>query len=404
MTVLAVEQYGAGPFGTLQLAELGAKVIKIEDPRHGGDVGRFVPPYTKGEDSLFFQTFNHNKASLTLDISQPSGYAVFLDMVRGVDAVYSNLRGDIPAKLRLRYDDLKAVNPAIVCVSLSGFGMSGSRASQPAYDYVLQALAGWMELTGEPDGAPTKTGISLVDYSAGILSAFALLAGVHAARRDGVGMDCDLSLYDTAVSMLTYPATWWLTKGHLVGRTKLSAHPSLVPFQNFQTSDGWIVVSCAKEKFWRQLTDALDRPDLVLDERFVDFAARRRNSQELLDILTPIFTAQPTTIWLQKLAQHGVPHAPIRTLDQALSDPFTAERGMILEFEHPEFGRVRVPATAAKVGPRRATPTPAPGLDSDHRTILAELAGYSPERIAALEGDGVLGSHAEPSATAREAV
>ena len=227
--IVAVEQYGAGPFGSVHLADLGAEVIKIEDPRVGGDVGRYVPPYAEGEDSLFFEAFNRNKRSLSLDLTAPAGRRVFDDLVRTSDAVYSNLRGDVPAKIGIRYDDLKHLNPAIVCCSLTGFGMTGPRQAEPGYDYVLQALAGWMDITGEPEGPPSKSGLSMVDYSGGFVAAISLLAGLHAARRDGVGMDCDVSLYDTAIGLLTYPAAWHLNAGFRPVRTRHSAHPSLVP-------------------------------------------------------------------------------------------------------------------------------------------------------------------------------
>jgi crotonobetainyl-CoA:carnitine CoA-transferase CaiB-like acyl-CoA transferase len=176
--IVAIEQYGAGPFGSMHLADLGADVIKIEDPRDGGDVGRYVPPFTRGEDSLFFETFNRNKRSLSLDLVTDAGRAVFEDLVRTSDAVYSNLRGDVPAKMGIRYQDLAKVNPAIVCCSLTGFGMTGPRSAEPGYDYILQGLAGWMSLTGAPDGPPTKSGLSLVDYSGGFVAALSLLAGV----------------------------------------------------------------------------------------------------------------------------------------------------------------------------------------------------------------------------------
>ncbi|MGA0003263.1 MAG: CaiB/BaiF CoA transferase family protein, partial [Candidatus Nanopelagicales bacterium] len=171
ITVLSLEQFGAGPFGTVHLADLGARIIKIEDPSSGGDVGRYVPPYAHEEDSLFFEAFNRNKESISLDLSTPAGRATFEDLVKKSDAVYSNLRGDVPAKLKITYDDLKHLNPAIVCCSLSGFGMTGPRAKEPGYDYMLQGLAGWMSLTGEPDGPPTKSGLSLLDFSGGFVAA-----------------------------------------------------------------------------------------------------------------------------------------------------------------------------------------------------------------------------------------
>ena len=191
--ILSVEQYGAGPFATVHLADLGAEVIKVEDPSVGGDVGRYVPPYSEGEDSLFFETFNRNKRSISINLNTPAGRAVFEDLVKVSDVVYSNLRGDVPKKMRITYDDLKHLNPKIVCCSLTGFGMTGPRSQEPGYDYILQGLAGWMDLTGEPDGPPTKSGLSMVDYSGGLISAISLLVALHAARRDGVGMDCDLA-------------------------------------------------------------------------------------------------------------------------------------------------------------------------------------------------------------------
>ena len=194
----------------MQLADLGADVIKIEDPGSGGDVGRYVPPYQEGEDSLFFETFNHNKRSISLDLANAAGRAVFEDLVRVSDAVYSNLRGDEPEKLRLRYADLAHVNPRVVCCSLSGFGMTGPRRAEPAYDYILQGMAAGSRSPASPVGPPTKSGLSLVDYSGGLVAALALLAGVHAARRDGIGCDCDTALFDTAMNMLTYVAAWTL--------------------------------------------------------------------------------------------------------------------------------------------------------------------------------------------------
>ncbi len=227
--ILAVEQFGAGPWGTLQLADLGAEVIKIEDPAAGGDVGRYVPPFQEGEHSLFFETFNRNKKSLSLDLRHADARGVLEDLVRVSDVVYSNLRGDQPKRLRLTYDDLKTVNPRIVCCSLSGFGMTGPRASEGGYDYMMQGLAGWMSLTGDPDGPPTKSGLSLVDLSGGYASAIAVLAGLWRARRDGVGCDCDVSLFETALHELMYVGTWAASRGYTPPRRRNSAHPSIVP-------------------------------------------------------------------------------------------------------------------------------------------------------------------------------
>ena len=205
--ILAVEQFGAGPWATLQLSDLGADVIKLEDPGAGGDVARYVPPFQDGEDSLFFETFNRNKRSISLDLRHERGREVLLDLVAAVDVVFSNLRGDQPRRLGLMYDQLAEANARIVCCSLSGFGMTGPRAREGGYDYIMQGLAGWMSLTGEPDGPPTKSGLSLVDLSGGYVAAIAILAGLWRSRRDGVGCDCDVSLFETALAELMYVGT-----------------------------------------------------------------------------------------------------------------------------------------------------------------------------------------------------
>jgi crotonobetainyl-CoA:carnitine CoA-transferase CaiB-like acyl-CoA transferase len=399
LRVVALEQYGAGPFGTLHLADLGAEVIKLEDPRTGGDVGRYVPPFAEGEDSLFFQTFNRNKRSLSLDVTTAAGRGVFEDLVRASDAVYSNLRGDLPERLRIRYQDLAGVNPRIVCVSLSGFGTTGPRRDEPAYDYVLQGIAGWMSVTGEPDGPPAKSGLSLVDYSGGLVAAMALLAGVHAARRDGVGMDCDLSLFDVAVGLTTYLAAWHLNGGFSPRRTPGSSHPSLVPFQNFETADGWIVVACAKEKFWRRLTAAIGRSDLAEDPRFRDFGARRAHAEELRRILGEVFRSDSAAAWLERLRAAGVPCGPVNSIEQALCDPQTAARGMVTEVQHPRWGSVKQVASPLKVGPHPHPARRAPARDEDAREVLQELLGYSDERVAELARGGAFGPGGGPRAT-----
>jgi crotonobetainyl-CoA:carnitine CoA-transferase CaiB-like acyl-CoA transferase len=389
--VVAIEQYGAGPFGSLHLAELGAEVIKVEDPATGGDVGRYVPPFQEGEDSLFFQTFNRNKRSVSLDLRTPAGREVLEDLVRRSDALYSNLRGDLPERLRIRYEDLRHLNPRIVCCSLTGFGTTGSRRADPGYDYLLQGLAGWMWLTGEPDGPPEKTGPSLVDYAGGLVAALALLAGVHAARRDGRGMDCDVSLFDTAVALLGYVATWWLTAGYEVRRTRSSAHPSLVPFQTFATADGFVVVACPKDKFFERLAGAVGRPELATDPRFSGFEGRRRHAEELLSLLADAFGARSTEEWLRRLAAAGVPAAPVRGIPEALSDPALAERGLVVETSHPRFGRVRAPASPVRVGEPPAAHRPAPARGADAAYVLSDLLGYDDERVEALRRAGAFG-------------
>jgi crotonobetainyl-CoA:carnitine CoA-transferase CaiB-like acyl-CoA transferase len=396
--IIAVEQYGAGPWATLQLSDLGAEVIKIEDPASNGDVGRYVPPYQQGEDSLFFETFNRNKKSVSLDLRSPRGREVFEALVAKSDAVYSNLRGDQPRKLRITYDDLREVNPQIVCCSLSGFGMTGPRAAQPGYDYIMQAMAGWMSLTGDPDGPPTKSGLSLVDLSGGYVSAIALLSGLWRARRDGVGCDCDISLYETALHELVYIGTWAATAGYVPQRIAESAHPSIVPFQAIQTADGWLTIACAKQKFWQLLCGALGREDLLEDPRFTDFAARNQNRDELLPILRGAFRAQTTAEWQVILSEAGVPHGPVYEVGEALEDEQALAREDVVEIEHPELGTVRQIAS-----PLRLTGEPNPLGRGPYRgehtdELLRDLCGYSDEELASLRADGAFGLAGEASA------
>lgn len=398
--VLAVEQYGAGPFGSLHLADLGADVIKIEDPGSGGDVGRYVVPLQHGEDSVFFEAFNRNKRSLALDLGSPAGREVFEDLVRVSDVVFSNLRGDVPDKLGIRYEHLSHLNPAIVCCSLSGFGMTGPRSGDPGYDYVLQGMAGWMDVTGEPDGPPTKSGLSVVDYSGGLVAAVSLLAALHAARRDGVGADCDVSLFDTAVSMLTYPAAWALNSDFEPTRTHHSAHPSLVPFQAFPSADGWIVVACPKEKFWRRLTGALGAPELADDPRYASFELRRANSQSLLPVLEAALIKRSTQEWLDVLRAVGVPCGPVNSVREALADPHTAARQMLVRTEHPHFGPLVQVSTAVRVGDERPDGRRAPRLNEDAAAVLSGLLGYTPEQTQAF---GVRGAFGTPPTAAEAA-
>jgi crotonobetainyl-CoA:carnitine CoA-transferase CaiB-like acyl-CoA transferase len=391
LRVIAIEQYGAGPFGSLHLADLGADVIKIEDPSIGGDVGRYTPPFAEGGDSIFYQSLNRNKRSILLDIRNDAGRGVFERLVEKCDAVFSNLRGDGPSKLRITYDDLKDINPRIVCCSLSGFGMTGPRSNQPGYDYILQAMSGWMSLTGELNDPPTKTGVSLVDFSGGVNAALALVSGVLGARSTGQGMDCDVSLYDTSIAMLNYLAAWHLTTGFEPKRTSHSAHPSLVPFQNFETTDSWIVIACPKEKFWRLFVSAMGDPDWGSDSRFASVDLRYENSHLLIPLIEKEILLRTSHEWIELFESYGVPCAAVSTVPMALRDPHTLARKLVVEVEHPVWGIVREVATASRAGEQREHHTRAPELGEHNESVLTELCGYDEVERRALELAGAFG-------------
>ena len=387
--VLAVEQYGAGPFGTMFLADQGAEVIKIENHNDGGDMSRAVGPhfFTPG-DSEFFHSFNRNKKSLTLDLSRTEGKAVLYDLVRTADALASNLRGDVPAKLGLVYDELKAYNPKIVCAHLSAYGRSGPRANWPGFDYLMQAEAGYFSLTGEPGTPPTRFGLSIVDLMTGLGLAYALLAALTSARATGAGRDIDVSLFDMALHNLNYLATWYLNDGAVTGRLPRSAHPALTPCQLYRTRDGWIYIMCNKEKFWPALCEKIGHPEWSEDVRFRLFADRLRQRDLLTEMLDRELEQRTTTEWLQCFAG-AVPAAPINDLKQALENPFVAERGGLQSFPHPAKGSYRMVAPPVRCEEEQSPARPAPALGEHTETLLQEI-GYDSARIKALKNSGII--------------
>jgi crotonobetainyl-CoA:carnitine CoA-transferase CaiB-like acyl-CoA transferase len=390
VTVLAVEQYGAGPFGSMFLADLGAEVIKIENPAEGGDVSRHVGPFAFAPgDTHFFQSFNRNKRSITLNIKSAEGMRLLRELVREADAVLDNLRGDLPEKLGLTYAALRDVNPAIVCAHLSAYGREGPRRAWPGYDYLMQAEAGYLSLTGEPDGPPSRFGLSIVDMMTGLTCAFALVSGVLGARRTGHGMDVDTSLFDTALQNLNYLATWFLNGGHVQGREPRSAHPSLTPSQRYRTRDGWIFLMCNKQKFWPILAERIGRPDLATDARFARFQDRLANRETLTVELDTVLSQRTTQEWLI-LFGGAVPAAPVYDVGQALTNPFVTETGRIAAFERPEGGEpVNMLSGAIRVDgaapPCRAAPT----LGADTEAVLGRV-GVGAETLADLRARKII--------------
>jgi crotonobetainyl-CoA:carnitine CoA-transferase CaiB-like acyl-CoA transferase len=374
--VLTLEQFGAGPYGSMLLADLGAEVIKVENATTGGDASRHVGPHMLANgDSQYFQTWNMNKKSVALDIKTAEGRSGFERLVKTADAVMNNLRGDQPEKLGLDYASLKHLNPRVVCLHISAYGRDNERKSWPGYDFLMQAEAGIMGLTGEPDGAPTRVGASMIDFMTGATGATGLLACLLRAQKTGIGCDVDTCLFDVAVHQLSYSAVWYLNERTASRRQPRSAHLSVAPVQTYPTADGWIFIMCMTDKFWVNLVNALGRPDLSSEPRFATQALRRQNRDALTEVLDGELRKRPTCEWLEAFAGL-LPVAPVFELDEALDAAFPRTTGMVCNVPTADRPDFRVLANPLKVDGRRLEQIAAPALGADNGTVLArERAG-----------------------------
>jgi crotonobetainyl-CoA:carnitine CoA-transferase CaiB-like acyl-CoA transferase len=372
LRVLSLEVWGAGPYGSQLLAALGAEVIKIENPTTGGDPARSVGPhYLRDGDSQYFQAWNTSKRSVALDLKTEGGRSQFAALVQTADAVVNNLRGDQPAKLGLEYATLGALNPAIVCAHISAYGRDNERTNWPGYDFLMQAEAGLMSLTGEPDGPPARFGPSIIDFMTGTTAMVGLLSCLWSAQRTGKGCDVDVSLFDVALHQLNYSATWYLNAEQTPTRLERSSHFSVAPVQTFPTADGWVFIMCMSDKFWRELTAALELGELANDARFAGGNKRHEHRRELTAALDPAFRKRTTAEWLARLS--GVlPIGPVYDVGQALDSPFAAASGMIQTVPHPGKDDFRVLTSPIKVNGERATLAVAPKLGEGNDELLAD--------------------------------
>ena len=392
LRVLAVEQYGAGPFGTQFLVDMGAEVIKVENRSQGGDVGRTVgPAWLEDADpsarSVFFQGLNRGKKSITLDLEKPSGREVLERLLASCDAVMSNLRGDVPEKLGLTYRQLAARHPRIVCAHLTGYGREGERAHWPGYDFLMQAEAGYFSLTGEPGSAPARAGLSLVDLMTGAVLSMALLAAVMSSRETGQGRDVDVSLFDLALYNLNYQGGWFLNKGITTTRLPRSSHASLTPCQTYRTGDGWIYLMCNKEKFWRSLCELTDRHAWIQDPRFLTFKERLEHRDLLTDLIDEALQPHSTAEWME-LFQGRVPASPILDVAQALQTPWVTQNGRLESTPLPGGSEFRYVTPPIRYEGRQAVAS-APALGA-HTDDVLKQAGLSEADIRRLREQDVI--------------
>jgi crotonobetainyl-CoA:carnitine CoA-transferase CaiB-like acyl-CoA transferase len=379
----------AGPYATTLLADLGAEVLKIEEP-NVGDSTRLTPPLINGI-SNHFMNLNRNKQSIAVDLKTPEGRDLILDLVRKSDVVIENFRPGVLARLKLDYEHVKAANGKIIFVSISGFGANSSYRDRPSYDVITQALSGAMSVTGEPGRPPVRIGIPVGDLAGGLFGALAVLAALHERGVTGRGQAVDVSMLDSLVHLMLYYPIDFLNTGAVAGPVG-GRHEHIAPYGVFEVRDGYLVLAIFSGKFWRLYCQAIGRADLLDDPRFITTADRHRNRDELYAILEPIMLERSRDDWEEVLNEHGIPHAPILTVNQVATHHLLAEREMFVDVEDPVAGRVKVSGRPIKFQRAQRPIAPAPRLGQHTRKVLVEVAGKSAGEVLALEEQRVVAS------------
>ena len=371
----------AGPYGSMLLGDLGAEIIKIEEP--AGDFTRTPAQYHMGGIGAYFLAINRNKKSVVLDLTTPQGREVFHDLVKIADVVFDNLRPTVLKRIGADYETLKKVNPKIISCSVSGFGQDGPDRDLPAYDLTIQARGGAMSITGEKNGAPVRMGLPMGDLAGGMFAALAIASALFDREKTGQGHRLDISLLDCQASLLTYMATYH-SIGGLIPKPQGASHETLVPYQSFKTKDLYLVVACPTEKFWQSLCRALGREDLISHPHFKDGLQRIIHREELYSLLQEIFITKTVDEWMEALRREDVPSSPVNTLDRAMADAQLLHRGMIVEVDHPLSGSFKAVGNPVKdLGAEEVFHHP-PALGEHTEEILRGLLGYDSQRIEKL--------------------
>ena len=369
VVVVDLSRVLAGPYCTQILGDLGAKVIKIEQPGKGDDTRHFGPPDVAGE-AAYYLGLNRNKYSITLDFSKPEDKERLLDLIRTATVLVENFRPGTLKRQGLDYETLRDLNPGLIYCSISGYGQDGPYAKRPGYDFVAQAESGLMSVTGELNGEPQRVGSPVGDISAGMYACMAILAALHVRDRTGKGQHIDISLLESAVSLLGNVSSNYLISGEDARRYG-NGHPNIVPYQAFRTHNSYIVVSCGNDRLYQSLCQLLGREDLARDPRFATNPDRVRNRDELVPLLQEEFLQKDTEEWLPELRAAGIPCGPINTVRQIFDDPQIRARGFVWECEHPTAGMIRLSGSPIKLSetPTRLYRRP-PLLGEDNDEVL----------------------------------
>ncbi|VTU45770.1 Succinyl-CoA:(R)-benzylsuccinate CoA-transferase subunit BbsF (plasmid) [Variovorax sp. SRS16] len=378
--ILDLSRVLAGPWCTMTLADLGADVIKIENPAGGDDTRGWGPPNVGGESAYFFCA-NRNKRSVAVDISQPEGQALVRELLAHCDVVVENFRAGALQRYGLDYDSLSASRPDLIYCSISGYGRSSPLADRAGYDYIMQAEGGLMSITGEAEGEPMKVGVAVADLFTGMYAVQAILAAIIARRNDGLGQRIDMALFDCQLTMLANVGSSYLVSGKEPVRYG-NGHPAVVPYQVFPTRDAEIVIAVGNDRQFRLFCEqVLERPDIVADVRFTANADRARHRDALVPLLSDILRTQDAAHWQARLATTGIPTGRVRTVGAALESPEAQARGMVSEVEHPTAGSIRLVSSPLRMsGTPVRTPSPPPTLGQHTDEVLAEIGWPTRER------------------------